>query len=229
MDTSIVEAWLQCSCEASKLEDLLLRLRTLCEEHLTHMFYYEEQVLTPVIAGRNFLSGSLVRTTAARETHSYIWRLRNEVNKSIYSTGRDRARRPFNECAQLAKMEKQWQCIVEHELSRTIVAQHGCRFALRRRLQSEFTFNSGSNFFELCGLQKNENSTRFVQGRRYAHFLGITICIFSTSQNTSYSVEFSAVVPDPEDEFKIASRIERLADALAPLLTEPIQPAAATY
>jgi len=123
---------------------------------------------------------------------------------------------------------------------------------LRRRLQSEFTFNSGSNFFELCGLQKNENSTRFVQGRRYAHFLGITICIFSTSQNTSYSVEFSAVVPDPEDEFKviitlfllnnntiflyfnvwlsqIASRIERLADALAPLLTEPIQPAAATY
>jgi len=96
------------------------------------------------------------------------------------------------------------------------------------------------------------SSTRFVQGRRYAHFLGITICIFSTSQNTSYSVEFSAVVPDPEDEFKviitlfllnnntiflyfnvwlsqIASRIERLADALAPLLTEPIQPAAATY
>mmetsp|Transcript_10202 Transcript_10202/g.12600 ORF Transcript_10202/g.12600 Transcript_10202/m.12600 type:complete len:103 (+) Transcript_10202:597-905(+) len=70
-------------------------------------------------------------------------------------------------------------------------------FVVYKKMKSSYT----SSFFVLFLF----SSTRFVQGRRYAHFLGITICIFSTSQNTSYSVEFSAVVPDPEDEFKIAS------------------------
>jgi len=156
---------------------------------------------------------------AARDAQSFAWRVRHETRTDLFDTGGDRAKRLFDECHGLAaNADKRWAVIVEHALPRSVVAEHGCVLKLRRRLVSELKFNTGRAFFEACGL-KRPRPPRVVCGRRYAHFLGVIVSVFTDGSDTIH-VEFSATVPDdPAKEQEV--RLRHCRSVLATLLRLP--------